>query len=107
MFPFLGTGCANIPTTFFISCEVQTRYSKRLKYSEQYNRDHLSGTRVRTWIRSEYDAVLNFYGIALCNLTKSFSFSFISFLSQESDSESFKQSNRSFHASEISLFKVS
>ena len=39
---FLGTGFANIPPTFLISCEVGTRYSKTLKYSEQYIRDHLS-----------------------------------------------------------------
>ena len=43
-FSFLGAGFANIPPTFLISCEVQTRYSKTLKYSEQYIRDHLSGT---------------------------------------------------------------
>ena len=42
VFPFLGTGFANIPPTFLISCEVGTRYSKTLKYSEQYIRDHLS-----------------------------------------------------------------
>ena len=35
-FSFLGAGFANIPPTFLISCEVQTRYSKTLKYSEQY-----------------------------------------------------------------------
>ena len=57
VFPFLGAGFANIPPTFLISCEVQTRYSKILKYSEQYIRDHLSGTKVRIWIGSEYDAV--------------------------------------------------
>ena len=57
VFPFLGAGFANIPPTFLISCEVQTRYSKILKYSEQYIRDHLSGTKVRIWTGSEYDAV--------------------------------------------------
>ena len=31
-----------------------------LKYSEQSIRDHLSGTKVRNWIGSEYDAVFNF-----------------------------------------------
>ena len=36
VFPFLGAGFANIPPTFLISCEVQTRYSKTLKYSEQH-----------------------------------------------------------------------
>ena len=79
-FPFLGAGFANILPTFLISCEVQTRYSKILKYSEQYIRDHLSGTKVRIWICSEYDAVFNFSCIALCNLTKSFTLSSISFL---------------------------
>ena len=33
-FSFLGAGFANIPPTFLISCEVQTRYSKTLKDSE-------------------------------------------------------------------------
>ena len=80
-FPFLGAGFANIPPTSLISCEVQIRYSKTLEYSEQCIRDHLSGTKVRIWICSEYDAVFNFSCIALCNLTKSFTFSFISFLS--------------------------
>ena len=55
-FSFLGAVFANIPT-FFISCEFQTRYSKKLKYSEQCIRDHFSGTKVRIWIRSEYDAI--------------------------------------------------
>ena len=49
-FSFLGAGFANIPPNFLISCEVQTRYSKTLKYSEQYIRDHLSGTKVRIWV---------------------------------------------------------
>ena len=57
VFPFLGAGFSNIPPTFLISCGVQTRYSKALKYSEQYNRDHLSGTKVGIWICSEDDAV--------------------------------------------------
>ena len=81
VFLFLGAGFPDIPPTFLISCEVQTRYSKILKYSEQYIRDYLSGTKVRIWIGSEYDAVFNFSCIASCNLTKSFTFSFISFLS--------------------------
>ena len=68
-FPFLGAGFANISPTFLISCEVQTRYSRILKYSEQYIRDHLSGTKVRIWIGSEYDAVFHFSCIAL-SLTK-------------------------------------
>ena len=47
---FSGAGFANIPPTFLISCEVQTRYSKTLKYYEKYIRDHLSGTKVRIWV---------------------------------------------------------
>ena len=47
VFPFLGAGFANIPSNFLISCEVQAKYSKTLKYSEQYIRDHLLGTKVR------------------------------------------------------------
>ena len=47
VFPFLGAGFANIPPTFLISYEVQTRYSKTLKNFEKYFRDHLSGTKVR------------------------------------------------------------
>ena len=31
-FFFLGAGFSNIPATFLISCEVQTMYSKTLKY---------------------------------------------------------------------------
>ena len=77
VFPFLVAGFANIPPTFLISCEVQTRYSKILKYSEQYIRDHLSGTKVRIWICSEYDAVFNFFCILSCNLTKLFSLFYI------------------------------
>ena len=70
VFPFPGAGFANIPPTFLISCEVQTRYSKILKYSEQYIRGHLSGTKVRIWICFECDDVFNFSCIALSNLTK-------------------------------------
>ena len=81
VFPFLGAGLGNILPAVFISCEVQTMYSKTLKYSEQYIRDHLSGTKVRIWIYSKNDAVFNFSCIALCNLTKSFIFYFMSFLS--------------------------
>ena len=54
---FSGAGFANISPTFLISCEAQTSYSRILKYSEQYIRDHLLGTNVRIWIGSEYDAV--------------------------------------------------
>ena len=107
VFLFVGAGFANISPTFLTSCEVQTRYSKILKYSEQYIQDHLSGTKVRIWIRSEYDAVFSFSFIASCNLTKAFTFSYMSFLSRESDPELFKQSTCTFYASEILLFKVS
>ena len=100
VFPFIGAGFANIPPTFLISCEGQTSYSKILKFFEQYIRDHLLGTKVRIWICSEYDAVFYFSCIDLCNLTKSFTFSYTSFISQESDPESFKQSTCTLHASE-------
>ena len=80
VFPFLGEGFANVRPTFLSSCEVQIRYSTTLKYSEQYTRDHLSD-KVRIWICSAYDTVFNFSCNASCNLTKSFTFSFISFLS--------------------------
>ena len=80
-FPILGAGLGNILDTFLILCEAQTRYSNTLKYSEHYMRDHLSGTKVKNWIRSEYDAVFNFSCISLCNLTKSSTLSFMSFLS--------------------------
>ena len=62
-FPFLGAGFAIIPPTFLISYEVETRYSKTLKYSEQYIRDHLSGTKVGLWTCSEYDAVFIFLAL--------------------------------------------
>ena len=78
---FLGAGFTNISPSFLISCEVQTGYSKTSKYSEQYIWDHLSGTKVRIWICSEYDAVFSFSYITSCNLTKYFTFCFISFLS--------------------------
>ena len=81
VFPFLGVGFANIPPTFFISCEVQTKYSKTLKYSQQYIWGYLSGTKLRIWVCSEYDAIFNFSCIALCNITESFTFSFIPFSS--------------------------
>ena len=70
-FPFLGAGFANISPTVLVSCEVHTRYSKTPKHSEQYIREHLSGTEVKIWICSEYDVIFNFSCIALCNLTKS------------------------------------
>ena len=40
VFTFLEADFANIPPIFFISSEVQTRYSKKLKDSEQYIPDH-------------------------------------------------------------------
>ena len=88
-FSVLGIGFANISPTFLISCEVQTRYSKILKYSEQYIRNHLSGTKVRIWTGSEYDVALNmmlnmmlhFSCIASCSLTKTFTYSCMSFSS--------------------------
>ena len=76
-FSFPGTCFANIPPTFLISFEVQTRYSKALRYSQQYIRDHLSGTKVKIWICSGYDAVFNFFCIASCNQTNSLTFYFI------------------------------
>ena len=63
VFPFLGAGFANIPPTFLISSEVQTKYSKTLKYSEQYIRDHLSGTKVGLWTYSEYHAAFIFLAL--------------------------------------------
>ena len=57
-FSFSGACFDNISPTFLISCEVQTRYSRILKYSEEYIQDHLPGTKVRIWIVFEYDAVL-------------------------------------------------
>ena len=104
--PFFRSRFANISPTFFILCEVQTSYSRILKFSEQYIRDHLSGTKVRIWIGSEYDAAFNFSCIASCNLTKMSTFFCMSFLSLESDSELFQQSTCTFYASEILLFKV-
>ena len=50
VFPFLGAGFANIPPTFLISYEVQTRYLKTLEYSDQYVKNHLSDTKARIWI---------------------------------------------------------
>ena len=72
---------ANISPTLLIWCEVQTRYSKILKYSEQYIGNHLSGTKVRIWFGSEYDTVFSFSCIASYNLTKILTFSSMSFLS--------------------------
>ena len=80
-FSFLGADFANIPPTFLTSFEVQRRYSKILKYSELCIRDHLSGTKVRIWTCSEHDAVFSFSCIAMCNLTKLFTFTSKSFLS--------------------------
>ena len=63
-FSFFRSGFANISPTFLISCDVQTRYSKTLRYSEQYIRDHLSGIKVKISICSEYDAVSNFFALS-------------------------------------------
>ena len=105
-FFFSEAGFTNISHTFLISCEVQTRYSRIVKYTEQYIRDHLSGTKVRVWISSEYHAVFNFSCIASCNLTKTFTFFCMSFLSEESGSDLFQQSTCTFYASEILLLKI-
>ena len=97
-FSFLRAGFADIPPTFLISCEVQTRHSKTLKYSEQYIRGHLPGTKVSICICSEHDAIFNFSCLALCYRTNSFSLSY-----------QFYHKNHSpctMHASEISVFKV-
>ena len=104
-FPMFRSRFCQYFTYFLISCEVQTRYSKILKYSEQYIRDHLSGTRGRMLIVSEYDAVFSFSCIASCNLAKTFAFACMPF-SSKSDSELFKQSTCSFYTSEILFFKV-
>ena len=48
-----------------------------------------------------------FFCIVSCNLTKTFTFFCMSFLSWESDSELFKHSTCTFYASEILLFKFS
>ena len=106
LFLFRGAGFANISPTFLISSEVQTRYPRILKYSEGYIRHHLSGTKLEIWIGSEYDAVFIFSCIALCNLTKTFTFFCMSFLSYKSVSELFKQSTCTFYASELLLLKV-
>ena len=60
-FPFFRACFDNISPTILISCEIQTTYSRILKYSEQYIRDYFSGTKVRIWISFEYDAVLIFF----------------------------------------------
>ena len=103
-FPFVRSRFANISPTFLISCEVQMILTI-LRYSEQYIRDHLSGTKVRICTGSEYDAVFDFSCIASNNLTKTFTSFCMSFLWYESDSELFKQSTCTFYASEILLFK--
>ena len=65
-----------------------------------------SSNKVKIWICYEYDAAFHFSCITSCSLAKSITFSFIWFLSYESNSESFKQSACTLHASEILLFKV-
>ena len=104
-FPFFRSMFANISPTFLISWQVQTVLTI-LKYSEQYIRDHLSGTKVRTWIGFECETVFNFSCIASCNLTKTVAFFCMSFLSKESDSKLFKQFTCTFYASEKLLCKV-
>ena len=78
-FPFFRSRFYQYFTYVLISCEFQTKYLKILKYSAQYIRDHLSGTRVRIWMGSKYDAVFSFSCIASCNLTKTFGFSCMPF----------------------------
>ena len=65
-FPFSGADVANIPPTFLISCEVQTKYSEISKYSEQYIQDHSSGSKANIWICSEYDEVFIFFFTLPC-----------------------------------------
>ena len=77
----------------------------RVKFKQGFG-NHLSGTKVRIWIHSEYNAVFTFSCLTSCNLTNPLTFSFISFLSEESDSEYFRQSTCTFYASQILLFKV-
>ena len=50
VFPFSGAGFANTPSTFLISYEIQTRYSKIIICFEQYIWDHLQGTKTRICI---------------------------------------------------------
>ena len=59
---------------------LSSRYTRILKYSEQYIWDHLSSTKVRIPICSECDAVFNFSCIASSNLAQSFTFSFTFFI---------------------------
>ena len=51
-FCFLGASFANIAPSVLILSEVQTRYSKTIKYSKHYIWGYLSGTKVRIWICS-------------------------------------------------------
>ena len=52
----------------------------RVKFKQDFG-NHLSGTKVRIWIHSEYNVVFNFSCLTSCNLTNPLTFSFISFLS--------------------------
>ena len=103
VFTLLGAGCPNIPPTFFISCESQTRYSKTLKFSEQYIRDHLSGTKERIWICSDYDAVSSFFLYCLVQPNQVIHLRTMYIIRIR---QSFKQSTCTLYASEIFLFKV-
>ena len=102
-FYFLGAGFANILPTFLISCEFQTRYSKALKYSEQYIRDHLSGTKVKDldllWIWC------CFYFFLHCLVQVIHLLCHIIFIIRIR-LWIFKQSTCTLYASEILLFKV-
>ena len=49
---------------FYLPFWFHVKYSRMLKNSELYIRDHLSGTKVTIWIDSEYDAVFDFSCIA-------------------------------------------
>ena len=49
---------------FYLPFWFHVKYSRMLKNSELYIRDHLSGTKVTIWIDSEYDAVFDFSCVA-------------------------------------------
>ena len=105
VFPFLGAGFANIPLTFFISCEVQAKYSKTLKYAEQYIRDHLSDTKVRFGFVLNMILFLIFlHCLVQPNQAMHFIFHIIFIIRIRL--WIFKQSTCTLYASEISLFKV-
>ena len=105
-FPFLGAGFAHIPPAFLVSCEVQTRYSKTLKCSERYIGDHLSGTKVKIWIFSEYDAAFNLFLHYLLNPYQVIHFLLHIIFIKRIRPWVFKQSTCTLYASKISLFNV-